>query len=60
METDFWRRCCRLTLPDKVKNNDIREQMAIDTTIIIDAVESKSLGRYGHVRLWKEIDGQGK
>lgn len=47
-EMSFWRRCCRLTLMDKVRNEEIRERMNIQTTII-DTVESKSLRWYGHV-----------
>lgn len=48
MEKDFWRRCCRLTLLDRVKNDYICEQMAINNTII-DAVEAESLLMHGHL-----------
>lgn len=47
-EMGFWRRCCRLTLLDKVRNEVIRERMNIQTTIV-DTTEAKSLRWYGHV-----------
>nr|CAH7720104.1 unnamed protein product [Callosobruchus chinensis] len=48
MEMGYWRRCCKLTLLDKVRNEQIRDRMSIATTII-DTIEAKKLRWYGHV-----------
>ena len=49
LENGFWRRCCRLTLADRVTNEKIRDMMDIDTTIT-DNIEKKQLQWYGHMR----------
>lgn len=48
MEMGYWRRCCKLTLLDKVRNEHIRNRMNIATSII-DTIEAKKLRWYGHV-----------
>ena len=48
MEMGFWRRCCRLTLMDKIRNNEIRERIGVGITII-DTIDAKRLRWYGHV-----------
>lgn len=52
-EMMYWRRCCKVTLMDRIRNDDIRERMNIDkplTTII----EEKQLTWYGHMRRMNE------
>ena len=49
MEMGYWRRCCKVTLRDRVRNDEIRERMGIGLSII-DTIESKRLRWYGHLR----------
>ncbi|XP_050497794.1 uncharacterized protein LOC126878967 [Diabrotica virgifera virgifera] len=53
MEMNYWRRCCRLTRLDRVRNEDIRRQMEIDLDII-DTIEAKRLNWYGHLQRMPE------
>ena len=47
-EMDFWRRCCRYTRMDRVRNIDIRNEMGIDIDLI-ETIEVKRLRWYGHL-----------
>jgi hypothetical protein len=49
VENGYWRRCCRLTLRDRVTNVRIREMMGIEDSLI-DNIEKKQLHWYGHMR----------
>ena len=42
MEMNYWRRCCSLTLVDRVRNEEIRRRMGIGTTVV-DTVGAKNL-----------------
>ena len=42
MEMGCWRRCCRRTLLDRIRNEDIRTEMNIDTNIL-DTINAKRL-----------------
>lgn len=53
MEMTFWRRSCKLTLLDRVRNEEIRTRMGVSTSII-DTIEAKGLRWYGHVRRMDE------
>lgn len=48
-EMTYWRRCCGLTLLDHVRNEEIRERMAVKSTIV-DNIYEKQLKWYGHLR----------
>ncbi|KAF2887592.1 hypothetical protein ILUMI_18581 [Ignelater luminosus] len=43
------RRCCRLTLHDRVKNTNIREEINLGPTVI-DTNDNRKLRSYGHLR----------
>ena len=49
MEMNYWRRCCRLTLKDRVRNDVIRERMKVEKSVV-DEIEEKQLQWYGHLR----------
>ena len=34
MERSYWRRCCNLTLADKIRNDEIRRRMGVGTTVV--------------------------
>ena len=53
MEMGCWRRCCRRTLLDRIRNEDIRTEMNIDTNIL-DTINAKRLRWYGHVNRMNE------
>lgn len=52
-EMGYWRRCCQLTIQDKIRNEDVLARLNIGTTIL-DTVEAKCLRWYGHVRRMDE------
>ena len=49
MEMDYWRRCCRLTRLDRVRNVEIRQAMGIDLDII-ETIEARRLNWFGHLK----------
>lgn len=54
MEMNYWRRCCRLTRLDRVRNVDIRNEMEIDLDVI-ETIDAKRLNWLGHLqRMRKE------
>ena len=48
-EMDFFRRSCRRSKLDRVRNETIRAEMNIDRTII-DEIERRQLTWFGHVK----------
>jgi hypothetical protein len=48
-EMGLWKRCVRKILPDKVRNEVIREEGEVEETIK-DRIDEKRLMWYGHVR----------
>ena len=48
LEMRYWKRCCRLTLLDRVKSEEIRERTNVCTNIN-DTIDVKILGWYEHV-----------
>lgn len=48
-EMMYWRRCCKTTILDRVRNDEIRNKMGVDTTLT-DSIEKKQLMWYGHMR----------
>ena len=49
MENNYLRRCCNLTLLDRVKTDEIRARMNVEKTLT-DKIEEKQLSWYGHMR----------
>lgn len=49
LEMDFWRRSCRYTRLDHIRNERIREIMGVEGTIL-DTIEYKQLMWYGHLQ----------
>lgn len=66
-EMMYWRRCCGLTLLDRVKNEDIRVRMKAENTIM-DTINENQLKWYGHLcrmegerlpqKVWKWIPAE--
>lgn len=52
-EMSYWRRCCSLTLFDKIRNEEIRERMEATETII-ETINTKQLKWYGHLQRMSE------
>lgn len=48
VEMDFWRRSCRVSRLDRVRNETIRERMEVEDSII-DTINKKKLLWYGHL-----------
>lgn len=48
-EMMYWRRSCRLTLRDRVRNERIREEMETNGTVL-DTIKEKQMKWYGHLR----------
>ncbi|KAK7794664.1 hypothetical protein R5R35_003782 [Gryllus longicercus] len=51
-EMMFWRRCCKHSLLDKIRNDEIRNKMKVQTTLN-DTIEMRQLKWYGHMRRLK-------
>lgn len=49
VENAYWRRCCKLTILDRVRVEKIHERMSVETTIT-DNIEGKQLSWYGHLQ----------
>lgn len=49
VEMEYWRRCCEVTRTEKIRNEDIRNRMNVETDII-KYIEEKRLIWYGHTR----------
>lgn len=49
MEMDCWRRCCGHTRMDRIRNQQIRDEMEVDIDIV-ETIEVKRLIWYGHVQ----------
>lgn len=49
VEMDYWRRSCRISRLDHVRNDTIREMMNVEGTIM-DTVDKKRLTWYGHLQ----------
>lgn len=47
---DYSVRCCRLTLPDRVRNADIQNIMGISMSTL-ESIGMKRLRWYGHVQM---------
>ena len=52
-EMMYWRRCCKTTLLDKVRNEEIRNKMDVQRTFV-ENIERKQLLWYGHMRRMPE------
>ncbi|KAJ4437520.1 hypothetical protein ANN_17665 [Periplaneta americana] len=53
-ELNFWRKCIRKTVMDRVRKEDIRMAVSRNTTIM-DRTEEKCLTWYGHIQ---RMEGQ--
>lgn len=49
VEMEYWRRCCGVTRMDRVRNEEIRQRMNVQTDAL-NYIEEKRLQWYGHVR----------
>lgn len=47
----FWQRSCKLTLMNRLPNEEIRPQMVI-TANIVDIMEAETLKRFGQFVEW--------
>ena len=45
--------CCGLRLCDRIRNEAVREQIVVDTTSLINTIETKSLQWYGDMQRMK-------
>lgn len=48
-EMEFWRRSCRLTRLDRIRNDEIKRRMGVEKDVL-EYIEEKRLLWYGHVR----------
>lgn len=53
MENRYWRRCCVLTIMDRVGTETIKEKMKVEVSLT-DKIEEKQLSCYGHMRRMEE------
>jgi len=53
MEMEFWRRSYCVTLMDRIRNENIKQQMGV-TSDIMDTIEGRRLKWYGHLRRMPE------
>lgn len=49
LEMNYWRRSCGISRLDRIRNEDIKERMDVQESII-DVIEQKQLLWYGHLR----------